>query len=507
MKSFTLHSTFFMPASVPDQFNEFFVDGNAINRTDDPRFTGTPQEWEVCSLYSALKMLEYKGYDYSSLRGEIIERILARSKECGGFWIHNQFTKGSNESHMRYTSAILRLLVDAYIEGIIKDKKQIIEYLYKHISFVDRLENDALWFLHDSNELVENKFYNKSFISRPWGAKKNNQFVLNTHVDTLVTLAYFRYYFENLSSEQIHKIDSNLAAGLKTLAYILEWRNLFFTKFVFQFIDKIARYFHYRKYNAYNYRFRHRRKTKQKSNLDKIFRLMNPLHIYFSYIRTPFRAITRTFIHYDGFTERDLFIKGRPAYYHLSNIWDFAKLLNMLKRNNWHCSNNVENGIIKVLEKGIRYSLWSKYSDFILDSFNHYGIAVMLAETFLIMFQLDNKYIVKYMINYIQIRKKIPPSPAMRGYDPVIFNNKQNKKFLIEINKYLNCDLCDIVMINSNAYLLINAGDTEYKITFNKFSFCKFDQVYKHSFHLNNNELTIFPNTAVMISCFLDDNS
>lgn len=465
MAKMILPGTFYMEADIPGDFDTFFKDGIAVNRDVQKRFTAKPQEWEVYSLYLGLKALEInENLSYEHLRKKIVASIIRRKNDCGGFWKHNMWTNNGKEIHMRYTSAAIRLLIEAYNDALFKEKSDIISLLFKHLSFHERLVDGCIWFYHDSLEssLTHSDFYkNKSVPNNLWGSSKENQFVLNTHVDTLVTILYVLKYLTDLTGEEKERLHSYLNAGLAALNLVLNHRPGLLST-LYMTIDHFAREKHFANYDHSKFRFRDSSQRKEIPKIKRIYQRLKPHNLYFDYMRTYLKSKSGTFIHRDGFSERELCIKGRPAYYHVSNLWDFARLVYLLKING--INHNIVHQLKEYINAGIEYSFNSRYLDFIEDSFKYYGIAAMFCEIFYIDWQCWKSISKENIERYIKIRRVLPATPALLGYDPAVIDKKMSAE-LARVNIFnIDRESADILILPGDEFLIINYSPGQVKI-------------------------------------------
>ncbi|MFW9970746.1 MAG: hypothetical protein ACFFDF_11160 [Candidatus Odinarchaeota archaeon] len=500
MPRMALHSTFFLKANIPDDFDYFFKNGTPIHRVQRKDFHNKPQEWEVYSLYLGLKALECReNVKYTKLKKKIIEAILMRQESCGGFWYQNQWTNSGKEIHLRYSAAAIRLLTEAYNDKLIEKKETVLNPLLFHLSFYDKLNNGSLWFLHDSLEHPETKFnfYSKKNVevNRLWGSSLTNQLVLNTHLDTLVTILYALFYIHDLSDREKEILTNYTKLGLSGLKLVLTPR-LKIIRYLYQYIDKFARNKHFRKYDHTKYRFKFLVTQKKTNKLFRIIYRLRPLDFYFLFIRTKLKSMSGLYIHKDGFIDRDLTIKGRPALYHLINIWDFAELAHLLRFTK--IENSLVNQIDDYVQKGIEYSFSSTYNDFIKDSFEYYCVAILLCEILYIQFQRFGEITAERIKRYIFIRKNLPPSPALLGYDPAIILPQLTCEYKKLETLNINATKADVLILDINKYLIINISNSDIILPKNKLNRFKLISFLKR-YHTSNDKVIIKPGAAVLL--------
>jgi hypothetical protein len=137
----------FEQVNLPSEIASFFVDGIFINR-----LYKKPMEMDAYSLYLGFKALERRGgSDFSAERKILADAVVRRMRQCGGFWAHNSWTSGEREVHMRFTAAAIRLLAEAWSDGIITDSSTVVDALKRHLSYREEIQFGT-WFFHDSLE-------------------------------------------------------------------------------------------------------------------------------------------------------------------------------------------------------------------------------------------------------------------------------------------------------------------------------------------------------------------
>lgn len=152
-------------------------------------------ELDASSLYLILKGLELATNKkiYRLLKHQVVFSIIVRQADDGG-WHHGEWTD-LMESHYRLHCGGMQLLEAAFEE----DPQPVIENALKKAAafitdHVDKIQF-GIWFLHDSlEESVE--LMNQS--GSPWipskmlGKSLTNKMILNTHLDTMVTMDRYR---------------------------------------------------------------------------------------------------------------------------------------------------------------------------------------------------------------------------------------------------------------------------------------------------------------------------
>jgi hypothetical protein len=182
------------------------INGNIYQNT-----RAWPRKWKFCceldayELYVWLSGLELATGKqlYSLLRRQILFSVIARQSESGA-WKHGEWTD-LNECHYRFHNGALLLLenaCDEWTEGLVR------ESLAKGAAFIASRTDETtlgLWFLHDSledsAEAMDAMYRQTGSIvpgfgawkpSRILGKSPTNKMILNTHVDTTITLDRYR---------------------------------------------------------------------------------------------------------------------------------------------------------------------------------------------------------------------------------------------------------------------------------------------------------------------------
>ena len=192
-----------------------------------------PRKWKFCceldayELYVWLSGLELATgkHLYSLLRRQILFSVIARQSRSGA-WRHGEWTD-QNECHYRFHNGALLLLenaCDEWTDGLVR------ESLAKGAEFIaSRTDETALglWFLHDSLEdsadAMDAMYKQTGSIVPGFGAWKpshtlgkspTNKMILNTHVDTTITLDRYR---EATGDTQYHSLVASARLATRAL--------------------------------------------------------------------------------------------------------------------------------------------------------------------------------------------------------------------------------------------------------------------------------------------------
>jgi len=164
-----------------------------------------PRRWKICSeldayaLYTVMTGLELATGKklYNLIKRQLVFSVIARQAEDGA-WYHGEWTD-SMESHYRFHNGAMLLLEAALKERPDETASKALEQAADFISGTTDKTDLGLWFLHDSTE--ENadmmrelcRQTGSSWIpARTLGKSPTNKLILNTHIDTIVSLEHYR---------------------------------------------------------------------------------------------------------------------------------------------------------------------------------------------------------------------------------------------------------------------------------------------------------------------------
>jgi len=176
-----------------------------------------PRMWKICSeldaygLYVSLTGLEQATGKifYSLLKRQLLFSVISRQSEDGG-WYHGEWTD-LMESHYRFHNGAMLLMTAALREKpddiVSKALERAAHYISSHTDNTDL----GLWFLHDSLEEdadMMRKLCEQTgatwIPARTLGKSPTNKMILNTHLDTIVTLEQYRdVSSDNQYTEQV----------------------------------------------------------------------------------------------------------------------------------------------------------------------------------------------------------------------------------------------------------------------------------------------------------------
>lgn len=181
-----------------------------------------PRHWKICSELDAYGLyVTFNGLEkatgkalYGLLKRQLVYSVVARQSEDGG-WYQGEWTD-LMESHYRFhNGAILMLesVLEEHPDDLIRESlEKAVAYSSRHTDQT----NIGLWFLHDSlEESVEgmNLLWKQTgarwLPSRTLGKSKTNKLILNTHLDTIITLQRFQEITDN------HQYSSVIESALK----------------------------------------------------------------------------------------------------------------------------------------------------------------------------------------------------------------------------------------------------------------------------------------------------
>lgn len=374
----------------------------------DPR-NGWPMEMDAYSAYLALKAIEKgTGEDLATERKILCDAILRRMGQCNGFWSHGAWTGSDREIHMRFTAAAIRLLLEAWEDGLVEDRTVIIGALKKHLAYCEALERGT-WFLHDSLEQVSTgvPYPRRRSINQAFGSSTANNLALNTHLDTISTVINVLHRFPLLDAEQDY-FSAAVVSGMAALEFVLDappplsWR-------LFSPCDSAIRSFLFRSSGS-------------RGGLAKLTNKICGL-IYKAYfpLRQRIRSRLPFFLFSDGYIERDIALSGTSFEYHLVNVYDLARLLLQIEEADPSCDRAFLQKYETIIDRGLDYAARSAYRHFLLESARRNARPILLCEAILARLATMQGHVPPHWVSaYCAIRRQLPPSPAIQGYDPFI---------------------------------------------------------------------------------------
>lgn len=336
-----------LEASLPKDLPIYFRDGILIDRRNN-----TPMEMDGYSIYLALKALEKAyGTSYRAERKALVDAITRRMQARGGFWSHGAATGSEGEIHMRFTSAALRLLIEAFKDGLLADSSMIIEALRRHLSYSEPL-NSGTWFLHDSFEKggTTSRGWIWPIRNSVWGSSDTNCLVLNTHLDTLVTILQVLRCVDLNDGDRLYLV-SQSRSGIAALKSALSSNSGYLWSY-FASLDSAVRSL---LFQTYSY----------PSLLAKVARKAF-IWMYFR-ARRRLRSKLPGYVFPDGYLERDVGLYGTGFNYHVVNAWDLAKFVIQIKEYGF-ADADLFDTCERLIDRGLEYAIKSSYWCFLVAS-------------------------------------------------------------------------------------------------------------------------------------------
>lgn len=235
------------------------------------------------------------------------------------------------------------------------------------LSFGDSLNNNGVWFLHDSLEAKEEyrkKHYREGFVnSRFLGKSKSNTLCLNTHIQTLNILHLFRRIdAKDEYANYLHRGTDSLLSALDTQNGELGYRLIYQTRDFLQ--QKLMR---------------------QKNRI-----IRKCYHRYMLLLRKYILPVIKKFFPRlympDGFIERDLCAGGVNEFYHFFTLRDLVILY----------SQSRDPKLYPLIEKSIRYTCESQYLQFYFKEIDHRA-NIMIETLWLFFLVSQDKSILSYL--------------------------------------------------------------------------------------------------------------
>lgn len=361
---------------------------------------------DAYSAYLALKACDDGGEVNRAARQRIVEVIEARRQACGGLWRHGVWAPAAEEIHLRFTAAALRLLVEAHVDGLYPNVPALATTLKAHLSHAEQLDIGP-WFLHDSLECPEfaEHALEKPWPNQLWGSTLGNCLVLNTHIDTLLTL-YDVLARVALSAEDREDLTNLAQAATMTLERSLAASPPWWWG-VFGMIDSLARGFLLNN-------------PQPKSRIANIVKWRIVINGWFR-LRRRVKARAGIFVFGDGYLERDISLLGYFMDYHVYNLHDLVRLVRCTDRSA-PLAAALRKRILAIVGDAIDYACRAPYADFVIAGTRENGRAAVLAEAIKAWRTLspDGSVPAAWTAMAERIAQIVPPTPALMGYDPFI---------------------------------------------------------------------------------------
>ncbi|CAN7290049.1 hypothetical protein [Rhizobium sp. LjRoot254] len=431
----------FLPISIPGGLSELYLDGVLNDRRND-----TTMEMDGYSVYLALKALDWtRPGGFASERKQIIDALLTRMSQCDGFFSHGAWTGSPEEIHFRFTATAVRLLLEGWQDGLcrLEDLRSVLD---KHISYSETLPI-GLWFLHDSLELAETRALDPSrpTSNHAWGSSLKNCMVLNTHLDTLATLVHCLNRGVIPEAEAASYLD-RVRSALDALQAVLEQNRSLSWK-IFSFFDS-----------------RFRELTFSLSFLPEFpkRKARGALRRTVVRLRRHIRSKVFGFQFRDGYLERDISLWGTGFEYHIVNIYDLLRVIYEM-RDNVHLRNGTwpVQDWIAIVDSALDYTCRAPYSIELIASTKETGRAIYVCEAILLRLSLDESFRPprSWVKTYCAVRRRVPPSAAILGYDPFVVSKSNFELGDIEKMRLRDGRLL-IVDISAEKFTLLGkAGD------------------------------------------------
>jgi hypothetical protein len=414
----------------PEQVEQFFNGNNLADVRNGHRM-----EMDALPLFFLSQHANDK-----VLCKRIINAILTNLADSGGqLWRCGVW--GHEETHCRFSSVALRLMLLNYQQfesGLVE------RCLSEHLAHSEEAFGGR-WFYHDSIE-TNNQPYYKTWQGKTCGdASANNMLILNTHLDTLITLLMAKYY-----EVEVAKTDAFVESGLTALECYADSTEVI-TGFKAKF-DQFTRYFMLRGLG--------KRDIFSRGSVYLVDRF------YYRYLRYGLKHKFNVRAFSDGFLERDIRLTGPSLEYHVVNLWDMSRLLLWLKYTGV-CHSAVESYLATSAVSGLQYCLQSNaYRGYLQRISQAKGISNEVLESIAILTMLGYRH--DWMANlYLEIRKFAPPSVGILGIDKTIsVNGKESVQSIFE----RETDDVDCIFFNNGLVFVANRGIDELSIDENLFT-------------------------------------
>lgn len=373
------------------------------------------------------------------LRKRIVTGLLKNLEDSGGdLWKCGMW--GHDEVHLRFSSVALRLMLLNQQEF---DDKLVIHCLANHLSHHEK-SLGGVWFYHDSIETNKQAYY-KTWSGKAFdNASANNMLILNTHIDTLVTL-----FLAKSKGVDVEQVELYIADAIKALeTYFLQAQTVSGVRAV---VDRFAR----------------NTMLRGLGNRDLWSRgsvyLLN--RFYYRGLRYAQKQKYSVRAFNDGFLERDIRLTGPSLEYHIVNIWDMARLLLWMEYTDFN-KPSVTSKLMTYAEQGLRYCFESSpYRDYLQRISKSKGISNELLEAIAIVTVLGkrNTWLADL---YLDWRTFAVASPGILGIDKTISGDAVHNMSLACDNKPEHLDW---IPFDNNMVFVANHGEVDYPVDLAKY--------------------------------------
>lgn len=393
----------FTDAELPEDVRLFLKDGVCIDRRNN-----TPMEMDAYSVYLGLRAIEAtSGRSCKTERELIVNAVVNRLSTCGGFWAHGAWTGSPKEIHMRFTAAAIRLLLEAHLDGMNVSRAQVIGALNRHLEFSERVAHGT-WFLHDSLECPDTRIpFHFPTKNNAFGSSLDNCMVLNTHIDTLVTMMHVLRRMD-LPQPDRDVVLSLLKSGTEALRSVLRPDHSLLW-IAFSRMDSIARSLLFGTFKVHG-------------RISDAVRWLIARK-YFA-LRKRIRARLPGFVFSDGYIERDLSLDGRGFEYHLVNLYDLSRFVSEADESKFIQDKELISRCEALIDAGLNYCILTSYWNYLISATANNTRSILLCEIIVARLRTHNETSApRHWIDaYCQIRRLLPRTPALLGFDPVILS-------------------------------------------------------------------------------------
>lgn len=385
---------------------------------------GYPMEMDSLPLL----MLATNSQDYK-LKERIARGIMKNLEKSGGFlWKCGVW--GNEEVHLRFTSTALRAI---FIFPELFPAGMGHKLLLNHVSHHDNGLNGT-WFLHDSIETEKLPFYQSWSGVQFQNASANNMLILNTHLDTLITLLVASQKLPN--GKEFHKWIQDGLLALETYYDETSVVSGIYAKVDSAFRAGMA--FCYGRKNIFCRGFSY-----------------IAIRVYYRRVRMLVKSKIKVRGFSDGFLERDVRLTGPSLEYHVVNIWDSARLLLWLE----YASIDVgplKQKLLDSITNGLKYCFNSKcYSSYMKRLSAEKGVSNEVLESIAILVAMGGRE--SWLVNlYLGYRKFSPPSVGIMGLDYSLSGLDKNSDIIQRIN---NIEGMDVIPFSNGKIFVANHSE------------------------------------------------
>lgn len=406
-----------------------------------------PRMWKICSeldaygLYTIMSGLESATGKvlYKLLKHQLLFSVIARQAQDGG-WYHGEWTD-LMESHYRFHNGAMLILEAALNDHAEESVSKALERAAYFISLHTDHTDLGVWYLHDSLEEDPEMMRElcrqtgSTWIpARTLGKSPTNKLILNTHLDTIVTL---RKYSQVSGDKQYNdQVNSALGAARSLL-------DLRPAEFLYRIIYRAIRLTLL--------------PTPQAERLPLLLRAIKRLT--WKYLTPQLHRLKRVFprlVMPGGFIERHLSMPHYDINYHPVNVMDLARL--------WRCFPDED--LDEILSAAVEAVSDSSMLEFWAESKPRQFSLVVWVEALYHLYTLRQnavyrKRLAEGIMALIDTKLGLPPS--LLGADPEAVNANQRTPCPSPADEYIR--VANLSCNGGIEILVVNGTEVDRELT------------------------------------------